>query len=449
MSKTQKQRALWSLLAFSVLFIAQSLGYACNAEDIATGGILFAGIGDVELAEIKTLLTDQAKVFEEFKSKNDELLKAKAEGKAVSELTESVNKLGDAMTKLDKEILEIQKKANRPNVGGEQSQDQTDHKKAFGEFLRKGTDNGLKDLEKKAYNSSIGEDGQYLVTPEMDTEITRVVGVISAIGRLARNVTIGTDTFKKVVKVSGMAARRVNPGATGGNTQTPKWAELDWTAYEAEAEPQVFNTHLQDAMYDVETDLANEAAIAFAELAGQEFAAGTGVGGARGITAYDTVDNASYAWGKVGFIVSGAAGAFLPDANNPGDKIIALQHALKSQYRPGAVFVMADSSLAQIRQMKDKSGSFYLWQPDPLAGFGGRLLGSPVEVDDNMPIISANSLSIAYGNFAQGYIVVNRSGTVLIRDNITEKGKTKFNFRRRWGGGIQNFEAIKLMKFST
>jgi len=66
-----------------------------------------------------------------------------------------------------------------------------------------------------------------------------------------------------------------------------------------------------------------------------------------------------------------------------------------------------------------------------------------------MPIISANSLSIAYGNFAQGYIVVNRSGTVLIRDNITEKGKTKFNFRRRWGGGIQNFEAIKLMKFST
>ena len=56
---------------------------------------------------------------------------------------------------------------------------------------------------------------------------------------------------------------------------------------------------------------------------------------------------------------------------------------------------------------------------------------------------------IAFGNFAQGYVVVNRSGTVVIRDAITAKGKTKFNFRRRFGGGVQNFEAIKLMKFNT
>ena len=85
----------------------------------------------------------------------------------------------------------------------------------------------------------------------------------------------------------------------------------------------------------------------------------------------------------------------------------------------------------------------------PLAGFGGRLLGSPVEVDDNMPVAAANSLSVAYGNFRQGYVVVNRSGTVLIRDNITAKGKTKFNFRRRFGGGVQNFEAIKLLKMAA
>ena len=99
--------------------------------------------------------------------------------------------------------------------------------------------------------------------------------------------------------------------------------------------------------------------------------------------------------------------------------------------------------------MKDGSGAFYLWQPDPLAGFGGRLLGSPVEIDDNMPVVASNSYSVAYGNFVQGYVVVNRSGTVVIRDNITAKGKTKFNFRRRFGGGVQNYEAIKLMKFAT
>ena len=66
-----------------------------------------------------------------------------------------------------------------------------------------------------------------------------------------------------------------------------------------------------------------------------------------------------------------------------------------------------------------------------------------------MPVAAADSLSVAFGNFAQGYVVVNRAGTVLIRDNITAKGKTKFNFRRRFTGGVQNFEAIKLLKFGT
>jgi HK97 family phage major capsid protein len=72
-----------------------------------------------------------------------------------------------------------------------------------------------------------------------------------------------------------------------------------------------------------------------------------------------------------------------------------------------------------------------------------------VEIDDNLAIAAANSLSVAYGNWGQAYVVVNRTGTQLIRDNITAKGKTKFNFRRRWGGGIQNFEALKFLKFGT
>jgi HK97 family phage major capsid protein len=244
-----------------------------------------------------------------------------------------------------------------------------------------------------------------------------------------------------------MAARRVGPGATGGESTNPKYAELEFTAHEAEAEPWVFNSTLEDAIINLEQDLAMEAATAFAELAGSEFAVGTGVGSARGITAYDTVANASYAWGKLGYIVTGVNGAF--DTSNPADDIIDLQHSLKAQYRPGATWVTSDAVLAKVRQMKDGSGAFYLWQPDPLSGFGGRILGSPVEIDDNMPALGTDSLSMAYGNFAQGYLVVNRSGTVLIRDNVTAKGKTKFNFRRRFGGGVQNFEAIKLMKFGT
>ena len=110
---------------------------------------------------------------------------------------------------------------------------------------------------------------------------------------------------------------------------------------------------------------------------------------------------------------------------------------------------MADTTLAALRKIKDGSGSFYLFNPDPTGEFAGIVLGKPVVVDDNVPVIAANSYSIAYANWKRAYRIVDRRGITLIRDNITAKGTTKFNFRKRVGGGIRNFEAIKLMKFAA
>ena len=418
----------------------------------ALGMIGFAG--EMDMKGIQELLQKQNEAYGEFTRKNDDLLKAKADGKSVGDLQATVDKLNVELTKLSSDLTELAKKSNRPAVdllNGVKglTPEQIAYKESVNTFLRTGEKANLLEMHRKAYgvkayNSSSVPDGGIFVTAEMDTEILRVVGQTSAIGRLARNVTISTDTFKKRVKTSGMAARRVRNGRSGGNTDTPKWDLLEFTAHTAEAEPQVENETLDDADYALEMDLSNEAAIAFAELAAFEYAVGDGVQGARGLLAYDTVANANYSWGKVGFVKSGAAADFA--ASNPGDSLIDLQHALKAQYRPGAVWLMNDSTLGKVRQMKDGTGAFYLWQPDPLAGFGGRLLGSTVEIDDNMPAVAASSLSIAYGDIGKAYVVVNRSGTVLIRDNITEKGVTKFNFRRRFGGGVQNFEAFKLLK---
>lgn len=449
-SITRKHLTLGLLAVVAVMAAFAMFGHPLiDPAALAGVGMLpMAMSGEIDMKEIKSLLDKQGEAWGEFTRKNDELLKAKAEGKAVSDLQTTVDKINGELSKFNADLIEIAKKANRPQADGKQlTPEQAEYKQAFGKFLRKGDDNGLEGLQRKAYNSGSGPDGGYLVLPEMDAEIIRVVGITSAIGRLARQVTVGTESWKKVAKTAGMSARRVGPGATGGETTNPKYAELEFTAHTAEAEPWLFNETLEDAIVNLEADLAEEASIAFAELAGSEFAVGTGVGSARGITAYDTVANASYTWGKIGFIKSGASADFA--ASNPADKIIDLQHALKAQYRPGAAWVTSDAVLAKVRQMKDGTGAFYLWQPDPLSGFGGRLLGNPVEIDDNMPALGADSYSLAFGNFRQGYVVVNRSGTVVIRDNITSKGKTKFNFRRRFGGGVQNFEAIKLMKFNS
>jgi len=399
--------------------------------------------------EIKDLLHKQGVAFEELKKANDEMLKAKADGKSVSELQEKLDKINADFTAQKKHYDELEKKAFRPKDGADEfvTEDQKAYKNAFNRFLRKGDTEGLKDLQRKAINSNNDAEGGYLVLPEMDRAIDRIAPTISAMYRLADVVTIGSAKWEKMMKTSGMSMRRVADGSTGGETTAPQYSKVSIEVETAEVEPRVYNETLEDSFVNLEMDLAEEAGIAFAEGAGSEFISGNGVGKARGITAYTNVANSSYAWGSVGYIVTGKSAAFASVA--PADKVISLQHALKQQYRPGAVFLMADSTLALARQLKDQSGSYYLWNPDPSAGFGGRFLGSPVEIDDNMPAAAAGTYSMAYGNFKRAYKIVNRAGTSLIRDPYTVKGQTLFNFRRRFGGGIFNYEAIKLLKFAT
>lgn len=401
------------------------------------------------MQEIKQLLEDQARAFEQFKTANDDRLKAIEEkGYAPADLVEKVDRINAELKKIDGDLAEVAKKANRIGAGADDmTAEQAERKQAFDTFLRKGDPSALVDIQRKAMSSASDPDGGYFILPEMDRVIDRIAPTVSAMFRMANVVTIGTAKWEKMVKTAGMTARRVADGSTGGETTNPKFAKISIECFTGEAEPRVYNETLEDANIDLAMDLADEAGISFAELAGSEFITGNGVGSARGITAYDKVANSAYSWGSIGYIASGKSAAFASVA--PADKVVGLQHALKSQYRPGAVWLCNDTTLGVMRQMKDGSGSYYLWQPDPAASFGGRFLGSPVEVDDNMPDIGAGAYSLAYGNFKRGYTIVNRSGTSLIRDNITVKGQTLFNFRRRWGGGINNFEAIKLMKFAT
>ena len=66
-----------------------------------------------------------------------------------------------------------------------------------------------------------------------------------------------------------------------------------------------------------------------------------------------------------------------------------------------------------------------------------------------MPDIASNSLSIAFGDFARGYLIVDRIGVKVLRDPYSAKPYVLFYTTKRVGGGVQNFEAIKLMKFAA
>jgi HK97 family phage major capsid protein len=66
-----------------------------------------------------------------------------------------------------------------------------------------------------------------------------------------------------------------------------------------------------------------------------------------------------------------------------------------------------------------------------------------------MPVVGAGSLSIAFGDFRRGYLIVDRAGVRVIRDPFTAKPYILFYTKKRVGGGVQDFDAIKLLKFAV
>ncbi len=86
-----------------------------------------------------------------------------------------------------------------------------------------------------------------------------------------------------------------------------------------------------------------------------------------------------------------------------------------------------------------------------VAPAGGRaeLMGFPLTEAEDMPDIGAGSLSIAFGDFQSGYLVVDRTGVRVLRDPYSAKPYVLFYTTKRVGGGVQNFEAIKLIRFAA
>jgi HK97 family phage major capsid protein len=184
----------------------------------------------------------------------------------------------------------------------------------------------------------------------------------------------------------------------------------------------------------------------FATQEGTAFVTGDGNNKPKGFLSYNTVVNSSYNWGNIGYIESGSTGAF--PTTNPSDVLVDLIYAVNSGYRQNAVFVMNRKTQSAIRKFKDTTGN-YLWQPPTLAGGKASLMTFPVIEAEDMPDIAANSLSIAFGDFYRGYLVVDRAGVTILRDPYTAKPYVLFYTTKRVGGGVQDFDAIKLVKFAA
>ncbi|WP_353641329.1 phage major capsid protein [Mesorhizobium sp. WSM2239] len=398
------------------------------------------------------ILAELQKTFETFKEANNKEIADLKKGLGDVVQTEKVDRINAEITKLQNAIDETNVMLAALKVGGAGGAvdpDKKAHATAFDRFFRKGVDAGLSDLEVKAKLTTQSDpDGGYLVPEEMETTVDRVLGTVSAMRSLARIMSISTDTYKKLVGMGGAGSGWVGEEESRPETDSPTLRELIFNTGEIYANPAATQKMLDDARVDVAQWLADEVAIEFAEQEGAAFVSGNGVNKPRGILAYDTVANASYAWGKLGYIASGVAAALTDGTHNGSDAMIDLYYALKSGYRNGASWLLSDAVMGTVRKFKDGDGN-YLWAPPTAAAEVATILQKPVYTDDNMSAIGANAFPIAFGNFQRGYLIIDRMGVRVLRDPYTNKPYVHFYTTKRVGGGVQNFEAIKLLKVAA
>lgn len=312
-------------------------------------------------------------------------------------------------------------------------------------YLRRGQEAGV---ELKSFSGASGAAGGYAVPREIDAQIDTLLKAISPIRSVANVVRTGSAGYRKLVTSGGTPSGWASETGARPETATPTFNEIVPPSGELYANPAASQAMLDDAQFDVEAWLASEVAMEFGKAEGAAFVSGTGTNQPKGFLTYTTTNEVDgvRAFGTLQYVASGAAGAFT--ASNPQDKLVDLVQALKAPYRQGAAWVMNSATLSAIRKFKTTDGAF-LWQPSLSVEQPATLLGYPVIEAADMPDIAANSLSIAFGNFAHGYVIAERAETSILRDPYSNKPFVHFYAVKRIGGAVANSEAIKVMKFAA
>lgn len=406
-----------------------------------------------------------ATAFEEYKSTNDKRLDAINAGSGTAEFEEKLAKIEGDIAQLEDikaKLEKVETKVSRPGAFDGKKQDgesreQAEYRGAFLDWMRAPTDTGLQQKAANAYRKAIetkatqavtstGSAGGFALPEIIEREIARLSVDISPIRQIATVRMVGSPDYKELFDINGAGFEWVGETGTRSQTDTPDLAEVAPTFGTASAKPQASEESLDDLFFDVENWLTMSAAEAIAQGEGAAFVSGNGTNKPTGFltgTPVSTADS-SRAFGVLQYVASGQAAA-MPTSL---DKLYDVVYALRARYRNNARWLTSKLVLASMRKYKDADNN-YLWQPSLIVGQPSTFMGYAVNEAEDMPAVAANAFPVAFGDFREGYLIADRVGMRITRDEITTPGFVKFYVRKRVGGKIRNSEAIKLLKIAT
>jgi HK97 family phage major capsid protein len=390
-------------------------------------------------AEIKSVRQDRDKIerINDFLDTMEEKVnqplvlaqeQAKTHALEIKELQEKLEQAGATESEAKERIEALELEVARGRKSGNPA---IDHKespeyKALNVWCKKG-EHRVDAETKQLLRTDSAVEGGVLVTSELDSVITKQITEIDPIRAISRVRTISSKSIEVPIRTSLPAATREGENEAGADSVSNYNLEV-LTPFRLTHTSPVTMDMLQDSNFDMESEILSDSAEAFAQTEGQEFVNGSGFKQAEGFTLNATVQAAEFVGTGLGTAID-------------SDHILHLTGELKEGYNP--VFVLNRRTLRELRKLRadaiaaaDGLGGF-LWQPGLNGQVANTLAGFPYVLANSMQDDgSAGNRPVAFGDFRRGYLIVDRTGVSVIRDDLTQKRRAVVEFTiNRWNTG--------------
>jgi HK97 family phage major capsid protein len=399
----------------------------------------------------KALIAQIQAAVKELRDTNDQRLD-KIEAKVDPLDVEKFDKISATVTDMETALNAINVRIEAAALNGAQRSQPVDaaYTEKFTSWTRDGSnDSDLKAAHKAgqpraAMTEGSNADGGYTTPVEWDRTIEGRLKLISPMRQNARVQVTSRAGFTKLFTDRAIGSGWVGETASRPTTSTPQFTALTFGHGEIYAHPAASQTLLEDSEIDIERWLAGEVETEFERQESIAFLSGDGTNKPRGLLTYVTggANAATHPWGAIEVVNSGHATLFT------ADPIIDLMYKLPAAYSANAKFYSNRSSLGAIRKLKDGQGN-YLWQPTYVAGQPSTLGGYGLIDMPDMPVVGAGNIALLFGDMERTYLIIDRRGTMMLRDPYTNKPYVSFYTTKRVGGGVQNPDAMKAMKIGA
>ncbi|WP_051609221.1 phage major capsid protein [Fodinicurvata fenggangensis] len=351
---------------------------------------------------------------------------------AVEELKSSVSsfqqKADERIEKGFKEIgdrvTDLEAKLNRPGATEARKDGDDLEQRAFGKYLRFGTER-MQAEELRSLTAGTDSEGGYTVPETFLNEIVKELTEISPMRQLARVTPVG-GTPVLLPRRTGTPTGAWEGETTAAGETSSAYGQWSIDVHEARVYSDISNRLLEDSAFSMESEIRTDLAEAFAELEAGAFVSGDGTGKPQGLIT-DT-----------DFVTATASGSALT-----ADDLIDLHYSVKARYRMAGSWIMNSSSIAAVRKLKSSNGD-YLWQDSLAAGQPPTLLGRPVVEFPDLADVGSATIPVVFGDFARGYRIVQRMAMTVMPDRFTQAASSivRFHARQRVGGKLVLPEAL-------